>query len=60
MMRPYGTFILNGKGNPLPLWQPYFVYFYAKHNVSSINLLGMGDFHGNRTINCFNKRFNKL
>lgn len=47
MMRAYGIFSLNGKGNPLPLQQPYFVYFYAKCNVPSINLMGMGDFHGN-------------
>lgn len=46
-MRAYGIFSLNGKGNPLPLQQPYFVYFYAKCNVPSINLMGMGDFHGN-------------
>lgn len=47
MMRAYGIFTLNGKGNSLPLRQPYFVYFYAKRNMPSINLIGMEDFHGN-------------
>lgn len=45
--KTYGIFSLNGKRNSLPLQQTYFVYFYAKHSVPSINLIGMGDFHGN-------------
>lgn len=47
MMRTYGIFTLNGKDNPLPLQQPYFVYFYTNHNAPSITLIDMGDFHGN-------------
>lgn len=47
MMRTYGIFSLNGKDNPLRLQQPYFVYFYTNHNVPSITLIDMGDFHGN-------------
>lgn len=46
-MRTYGIFSPNGKDNPLPLQQPYFIYFYTNHNVPSITLIDTGDFHGN-------------